>query len=83
MSRWYIILFCSLALAVSASAQDDLDALLAGLGDEPAVAPAATEEAVPAEAPAAVEAPVAEVAAEAAPAVEAPAAEVAAEGGEA
>ena len=53
MSRWLLIPICSLALVVSSYAQeDDLDALLAGLGDEPA----ATESAVvppPAEAPAA------------------------------
>ena len=65
MSRWFIMLACSLALAVSASAQDDLDALLAGLGDDPAAA----EAAAPAEAPAAVEA----AAAEPAPVAEAPA----------
>ena len=38
MSRWMLISLCSLALAFSAYAQDDLDALLAGLGDEPAAA---------------------------------------------
>ena len=49
MSRWLIPLICSLALAAPAFAQDDLDALLAGLGDEqPAAAPAATTEAAPA-----------------------------------
>ena len=38
MSRWLMTLVCSLAIAAPAFAQDDLDALLAGLGDESAVA---------------------------------------------
>ena len=62
MSRWLMTLVCSLALAAPVFAQDDLDALLAGLGDEPAVAPAAADESVEA-APAeeVVESPVEEV----------------------
>ena len=64
MTRWFLVPVCALALAANAFAQnDDLDALLAGLGEEPAPA-AATD----ASAPAAVEAPA--PAAEAAPAVE-------------
>ena len=44
MSRWLIPLVCSLALALPAFAQeDDLDALLAGLGDEPAAEAPATD----------------------------------------
>ena len=53
MSRWLLMSMCAWALACGASAQDDdLDALLAGLGDEPAA-----EVAAPAEAPATAEAP--------------------------
>ncbi|NCA83500.1 MAG: hypothetical protein EOM72_12285, partial [Opitutae bacterium] len=48
MSRWMMVSLCSLALAFPALAQDDLDALLAGLGDEPAVSEAAAT-AAPAE----------------------------------
>lgn len=64
MSRWLWILICALALAGSVSAQDDLDALLAGLGDEPVAA----DMAAPAEVSTPAEAPVAEMA----PAVEDP-----------
>ena len=83
MSRWMLISLCSLALAFSAYAQDDLDALLAGLGDEPAAAEtvataAPAEEAVevlPAAEvlPVAEEAAPVEAAAEAVPAAEDPA----------
>lgn len=34
MWRWMVIVLSVLALAVTSSAQDDLDALLAGLGDD-------------------------------------------------
>ncbi len=72
MLRWLLILICTLALVASSSAQnDDLDALLAGLGDEPV----ATEDAAAGEIPAVAEGPVAEVA----PAAEAPAAAAAVE----
>ena len=59
MSRWMLMLICLLAFTAGVSAQEDeLDALLAGLGDEPAAtaaeatAPAAAD-AVPAAEPAA------------------------------
>ena len=61
MSRWMLVSLCSLALAFPVLAQDDLDALLAGLGDEPAAAEAASAEAA---APAAEEAAPAEEQAE-------------------